>query len=249
MEENHNTPERFSLKSVFQAIIDQFNVDKGFIKTYRLLTTQPGKSIRTFLMGDRKLLTKPFQLLIVSTAIAAFFTIQIMPKDNFIKGVKKGSMDKKEILDNPTEEQVAKMEKLEKLNDQIMEVYGRFFNLFILLMIPFVSLATYWFFKKTGFNYAEHIIFNSYVLSYQNLVFILSIPLIFFVSAHFIWVYILIAYVYYFYACRRFFEMNFLPNFARAFGALVVGTLMYIFVLMIAMIGVIAFLVKNQFPG
>ncbi len=245
LEGNHSKPERFNLKSIFQAILDNFNVNKGFIKTYRLLTTQPGQSIRTFLLGDRKLLTKPFQLLIVSTAIAAFLTINVMPKNEFVRGFEAGVSQTGDIMDTPEEEKVKKMEKAKEFNEKFMDSFSRYFNLVILLFIPFIGLSTYWFFKKKKYNYAEHVVFNSYILSYQNLIFIFLVPLIFFVSTNFNWIYLLTAYIYYFYACQRFFEMKFWPSFGRAFGALVVGTLMYAFVFSIVLIGIVIFLVKN----
>ena len=243
MDHQQQNQERFNLRTIFQSILDNFNVNKGFIKTYRLLTTQPGQSIRNFLLGDRNLLTKPFQLLVVSTAIVAFFTIKLLPSDEFVRGFEEGYNQTAHELPLSMEEKEKNQEKIKELNAKISDMLNRYFNLLILLSIPFLSLATYWFFKKCGYNYAEHIVFNSYILSYQNLIYLLLMPLTFGISIHFNWLYFLIAYGYFFYVCIRFFELKFWLATGRAFLSLLVGTFMYVLAFSVVVSLLLSFMV------
>ena len=263
-------PERYTLKSIFRAIIANFDIDKGFIKTFRLLTMQPGKSIRTYLLRDRSLLTKPFKLLIVTSAVAAFLTLQLSDENPLVKGFNEGAgMSKKEKTEEinkpiekntevarteegqpgqnpkPEEEKLKKLKKKEAVMGKIGDMFKQYFNLFIILAIPFMALASFWFFKKSGFNYAEHIVFNSYVLSYQNLLYLLLAPLIYLVSMQFNWLYFALSYCFFAYACTRFFETKPGAGIAKSIAAAIVGTLLYMVSFTVIMVVVIVVLITS----
>ncbi len=250
MPSNQPTPERFSIKSVLQAIVDTFDVNKGFIKTFRLLTVRPGESIRSFLLGDRALLTKPFQLLIVSTAVVSFLTIQLADRNPFLKGFEEGVKISKSEQVGQSDEDVEEMARLTEKKDVMLrrvgESFSRYFNLVILLSIPFMALASYWFFKKSGFNYAEHIVFNAYILSYQNLIYLLFAPFIYFVSAHFSWPYLLLAYGYFVYACIRFFQTKTWLGIIKSISAIIIGSFFYFVCFTAITVVVVLVLVNNS---
>ncbi|WP_426277575.1 hypothetical protein ACN9MN_00195 [Chryseobacterium sp. S-02] len=73
------------------------------------------------------------------------------------------------------------------VSSQFMHDYMSFvtsYNSFIMLLsIPFFSFFTYLSFKKWGHNYYEHIVINSYVLSFYTLsLIILFYPILFFLK-------------------------------------------------------------------
>ncbi|MEO1259988.1 MAG: DUF3667 domain-containing protein [Bacteroidota bacterium] len=267
-------PERITLRALINSVIATFDINKGWIKTYRLLTTRPGKTLRTYLLEDRSILTKPFKLLIVSTAVVVFFMFKVVPKDAFIEGFLVGrngapsteqqdavAVDSSLLTTTLQNEDEAENTEKEEVSDQrkqaehtkeaenFLAIFNQYYNVFMLLSIPFMALATSWFFGRKKYNYAEHIIFNTYVLSYQNFIFLLTLPLFIWGANSLTWsIYMLCAYGYAFYAAKRFFELSFWKSFWRSTCAFTIGTILYFIVAMIIVaIGVILyiFLIKG----
>ena len=183
MTTNNSNPDRFSIQAILQGFIDAFDVNKGFIKTYRLLATKPGESIRIYLREDRTLLTKPIRLVLASTAIIAFLMFQIMPEQTFVGGFEMG-MNIQVDEEAKSEKTEAELKKIDEGKMEyetfIKETFSSYYNVLILLFLPFISLFTFLFYKKYGYNYAEHFIFNTYVMSFQNLLYFLTMPILFF---------------------------------------------------------------------
>ena len=67
----------------------------------------------------------------------------------------------------------------QKLNDAVAifnQLVAKYYHIFQLLKIPFFALATLWIFRKKKFNYAEHLIINSYVMGMTTFLFIIVYP-------------------------------------------------------------------------
>lgn len=230
--------------------MENFDINKGIIKTFRLLSSQPGVSIRTFLTGNRDHLTKPFRLLILTTAVTSFLMFQVIPENEFAKGFQQGYNQSAQIdstaVDFDKTKQLKQQEKVEKFKEKITEYSSKYYNLTILMAIPFMALGSFWFFRKKGYNYAENVVMNAYLTSYQNLIFLLSFPLIYFYQTLGFISSIVFSYIYYFYAYKRFFEMPFWPSFGRSLLSIIVGTTIYMIFLMIFLLLFALFLVKTM---
>ena len=153
------------MQSILSNILEALDLEKGIIYTITTLTIRPGKAIKVFLFEDRTRLTKPLRFLILTVAVTTFILFKIIPELpntdglNFIP------------LDSLPDQFKAHGEKL---NTFIVQ----YFNLFQLLKIPFFSLATWWLFKKNNYNFAEHLVINAYIYSYQNIYLAILLPIL-----------------------------------------------------------------------
>ena len=266
-------PERITMRSLIQSVIETFDVNKGWIKTYRLLTTRPGKTMRTYLLEDRSVLTKPFKLLIVSTAAVVFLMFKLIPEGDFVEGFLAGrnasatslKQDSTAVdtstINAPMPNEGTGQARPEETKTQnkketdaaeakkFFALFNQYYNVFMLLSLPFMALATSWFFGRKKYNYAEQIIFNAYVLSYQNFIMVILLPLFIWDSNPWTWAcYMLCAYIYFFYAAKRFFEVGTWKAFWRSCWSIFLGTLMYMIAAMI-IVTIIVFIYIKFFRG
>jgi len=145
------------------------HTNKGFLYSVKNIIKNPGKTAREFIDGNRVNHYKPILLAFVLSGISAFISYKIL-----------GMADT--IMKHFQSEQYAAA-----ISSQFMHDYMSFvtsYNSFIMLLsIPFFSFFTYLSFKKWGHNYYEHIVINSYVLSFYTLsLIILFYPILFFLK-------------------------------------------------------------------
>jgi len=137
---------RLKLKDVFANSLDLlFNVDKGIIFTTKELTIRPGTVVSEYLDGKRIKYFSPFKFLIVFVAINTFLSLKITEY-----GTKARIIDISETNSNTL---------TLLLND--------YWDLLSLLMVPIYATLSTLLFKE--YNYTEHLVLNSYVIGYQNL--------------------------------------------------------------------------------
>lgn len=147
------------------------HTNKGFLYSVKNIIKNPGKTAREFIDGNRVNHYKPILLAFVLSGISAFFSYKILGMADI-------------IMKHFQSEQYAAA-----ANSQFMHDYMSFvtsYNSFIMLLsIPFFSFFTYLSFKKWRHNYYEHIVINSYVLSFYTLsLIILFYPILFFLKSN-----------------------------------------------------------------
>jgi hypothetical protein len=97
----------------------------------------------------------------------------------------------------------------ENFRNQFIPFLYQYFNIFQFATLPIISIFTYLFFKKTGFNYAENLVFNIFTAAQRHLMFILISPLMFIfndAAPALNRVYILLWEIYFFWACFQFYR-------------------------------------------
>jgi hypothetical protein len=170
-------PERITLRTIWHGVLDIFNLERGLIQTTLTLTKRPGNAIREYLLEDRNRLMPPFRFLIFMVAIAAFITLQYFStKPNWLYEF---NADFQTDSNSGTPDDAKRNAFLKMYMDSLSYSFNNYFNLFILAAIPLAALATGWFFRRR-FNYAEHLVVNSYVTGYLTVIYILLTPMLFF---------------------------------------------------------------------
>ncbi|MFD2037572.1 DUF3667 domain-containing protein [Belliella marina] len=139
------------------------HTNKGFLYSIFEIIKNPGKTAREFLDGKRVKHYKPLMLAFVLSGINAFISLRIL-----------GLMDKLRVYYSATP----------NMNSEFMNDYLSFFSsynsLIMLLLLPIFAVFTKIAFKKWGQNYYEHIVMNSYILSYFTIFSIIVVfPIIF----------------------------------------------------------------------
>jgi hypothetical protein len=142
------------------------HLDKGILFTTKELFTRPGYSIREFLEGKRVKHFKPISLVLVLAGIYGllfhFFKINILA--NY-------------IVASGTDEKVNHINEVIK---NMSEWTGQHYSILALLQIPIFTIGTYLCFRKSGFNFAEHLIINTFLVGQRLILHIITFPLYYF---------------------------------------------------------------------
>ncbi len=159
--------ERITLKKILAEVAETiFGWDNKYFFTLRSLFLRPRSVLEEYVSGVRKRYVHPVTFLIIGATLALFsFTFFL---DNF--------MDSLEAFNIHLVERYkgigVKDLDLERV-DQVQAEILKYFNIVTLLLIPLYSLFTYVLYRKT-YNYAEHLVFNSYV---QGTTFVVALVL------------------------------------------------------------------------
>jgi hypothetical protein len=146
--ENSNTLERINGKYIWSEISSILNFDKGIFYTIKELFIRPGKTVREFLIYDRKRIVKPIIFVIFSSL---FFVISQQ-----IFGFKTGTAP-----DNIDREGVQKA----------YQWVGKNFGIVNILLGFFIGFWIRLFFLKSKFNIYEIFILVFFTIGIGNLIF------------------------------------------------------------------------------
>lgn len=214
---------RITMRAIFDDIFNQIsNVDKGLIYTFFLLFKKPDQVVLDYLAGKTIKYSSPFKYLIFWTAVSALIYIGFGFYDQQV-AVTANLMQPN---DDPKANEFATL-----YNDLMRQN----FQLVSILYIPFFAIFTRLFFKKSGLNYAEHLVANAYFSAQASIVFMpilllnLSTDLIFTLST-------LIMVLYYTYAIRKLFKQNWFAAFFKVVLIYFVSILLFSIVASIALV-------------
>ncbi|MFZ1323142.1 MAG: DUF3667 domain-containing protein [Ignavibacteria bacterium] len=199
---------RFTIKDIIENFMHSFtHLDSGILLLMKELFVKPGFVIKEYLNGKQKKYFNPFQFLILAIALATFLAIKF-------------------TLFGPN----LNPDSIEGINSQqrFWMLYNNFiyrnFNLILFTNVPVTALFTLLFFRKSGYNYAENLIFVTFLAGERMLIYILLTPLIYFTRSNWyigIGIYYLLWSVYYGYAFVDFFGGNKILTVLKYFCVLV----------------------------
>lgn len=185
------------------------------------LFIRPGKVAREFNEGKRKRYFNPFTYLLLIIALQVFlakktdiFTVYLNETQNMMEQLKQAHPEVNPLGSDEM------LEAQKRNNPKVLE-HNRTLNL---LFLPFLALLTWLFFKKSGFNYAENLVFNV-MYSAQLLLFFIIIIILFVIFPSRVYIlmnlYILIYLVYSFIALQQFFRQRWWLTLIKSFAILV----------------------------
>lgn len=145
------------------------HTNKGFLYSIKNILINPGRTAREYVDGKRMNHYKPLLLLFVLSGFSTYLMIHVMDYIDLIK-----SSAHPILGENYT------------ITIQLVKTISGYSSLLSLLALPFYSLITLLIFRKWQHNYYEHIVVNSYLMSFTTLVnIIVVIPIIWFFWADF----------------------------------------------------------------
>lgn len=154
---------RFTLKHILHDFFHSFtHVDSGILFLIKELFLRPGTVIREYIEGKRKKYFNPFQYLVIITAVIVFVTIK------FDLGML--------VMGNLQ----IKGESAGEFQAQFMKFLYQYFNIFQFATIPLISIYSYLFFRKSGYNYSENLVLNTFLTSQRHLIFLVFAPFVYF---------------------------------------------------------------------
>ena len=197
-----------------------FDLESGWLRTARELTLSPGPMIRRFVQGRRRVYVNPFAYLVLATA-ASFLVQKIAGfNDRMVANIQTNS------LSSPLQ----------------MEFVGRFTELMFQntlyisfgVLVPLAVLLRF-FFRKSGYNLAESLVFSLYAGGHMTLLGVVLIPLYMLLppsAALQSIVAIAAAIAYTVYAARGFFDGPFIVVALKTIFAYVMSYVMFMVVMM-----------------
>ena len=217
-------PKRITLRSIIDELLLLANLEKGLGYTVKMMALAPGKAIRNYLFEDRKKMTRPFTFLILTLTLATFLTIKLLPTGEALW------------------EEVQKDIGSDKLPEQFVVIIRwlsiaikKYTNLFYASSLPGLTLATYFIFREKGYNFAEHLVINTYVFSFQTFLTVIFLP--FLVENSWLGVIMVILVSFYtLFAYTRVFEQSFWKGIGKSILAYFIAQLFSSVVLLIALL-------------
>lgn len=154
---------RINKKYIFDEIQYTFlHFNKGFLFTVKNILKNPGKTAKEYIDGKRVNHYKPILFLFVLSGISTFIYLKII-------GIK-------EIMESQNPNQIPDLKGM----TSVFKFVTDYFTLLTIAFVPFLALATKIVFKKMGHNFYEHVVINTFLLSFYTLLnFILVYPLLY----------------------------------------------------------------------
>ena len=148
--------QRLTLRRILSEFFGNlFSLDSHFNQTLAKLVTNPGDVVRSYISGATARYYHPgrFAILIITLTTLAILTLT----NNFGYGDL--------VVD----------QKNAEVNELMMNIMKRYFNIFSFLFIPMSALFSFLFFFRKKWNFAEHLVLNAYLHSF---LFLITTPLV-----------------------------------------------------------------------
>jgi len=216
---NDSQPKRITMQTIWEYVLAIFNLERGLLYTIGQLTLRPGQAIKEFLFTEkRNKHIKPISFVILSVTVTTFLTLKLFSNDiGLASGISIGI---------PKDATPFVREMFEIFN-QLMTKY---LNLIQMLKIPFLSIATFWLFRKNKYNFAEHLVINSYIYSYLSVcIVILLLGLSFSLSINSMGsILAFLSFAYPIYVYIKLFEENLILSILKSIGSFLLGSILHL---------------------
>ncbi len=236
--------ERYTIKkSIREALAILTNFERGFLFTLKEMFVAPSRVIHDYLNGKTKQYYHPFKYLFILASLTVLVSLNTDLYD-----AQQGMMNDYIGL-NPADQTDDRRE----FNEKVGMYTKKYLNLIYLLMIPFISVFTYRFFKKEGLNYAENIIANSFIFGQFAFIGIFtSLSYLIFPSI-LGWGYLLstsIIIIYMTHVYHQLYKISYFKAFYKTTLSYVLGyVLMILLGVIIGMVGVIIYFITKKITG
>lgn len=213
--ESLKTLDRIDGKYVRNEIISILNFDKGIFYTIKEIFLRPGKTIREFLLYDRKRLVKPILFIIITSLIYTVISQYFQIEQQYIQqnGIESSAIG--------------------KLIEWIQEHYG-YANIMIGFFIAFFIKL---FFRKFDYNFYEILILLCFTQGIGMLIFSIFSLIQGVFSVELFQIGGLLAFVYVTFAIADFYGKTKVKNYFKSFVAYMLG--MIFFFVTVILIGLI----------
>ncbi|HSY76139.1 MAG TPA: DUF3667 domain-containing protein [Bacteroidia bacterium] len=142
------------------------HVDKGLFYTIKELLTRPGNSIREFIEGKRAKHFRPFSLVLILAGIYGiiyhYFHMNMFENKIVVSGTGKEIDDLRDTV------------------QKVIEWLAEHYEIVALAQLPVYATGTYLAFRKSGYNYVEHLVINAFLTGQRLIVQIVFFPLFYF---------------------------------------------------------------------
>ncbi|MFN7118827.1 MAG: DUF3667 domain-containing protein [Saprospiraceae bacterium] len=240
-------PERITMRTIWQGILDGLSLERGLIGTTITLTKRPAQAIRNYLLEDRTHLMPPFRYLLFMVAIGTFLTVQYFNNNGSLISKFKEGVEKGYNAESDATTDVEKQQFLQTYLENTTYLFNNYFNLFIVLGVPVAAVATMWFFRRR-FNYAEHLVINSYVTGYLTVIYIALFPILFITDfAVLSGIYFIATFAYSIIVYKNVYQSVGVRGYVAASGAMLIYLILYYMLMIVLFISLAFIALAKQF--
>jgi hypothetical protein len=209
------TIKRITLRFYLKSIFDAFNLERGGFYTLKRLIINPGQMVQHYLAEGRFRYTPPFRLLIITTTLALLILKYSNTGADFAQGFDQ-NLNNEEFK-------------------EVLNSLSAFQNLFLWLAIPFYALFQFLLNRKSGYNYTENLVQQTYLFTIANLAsliigldVIVNKALVSFLSVS-------LYFGYYIYAYKVFFQKSWGRSFLENVLIIILSSIAYMLLLVVLM--------------
>jgi hypothetical protein len=146
---------RHTLRSIAAHLLsDTANLDRGILFTFVELFRAPGAMVRRYLRGGTVSYTNPAKYFLVIGAVTTLAYV----KSGIAAEVAAAVADGMRAGSNGG---------IHPRAGAVLDFISSYFTLLLAFTLPTTALASRWVFRRAGYNYAEHLIFNTYAGAQQ----------------------------------------------------------------------------------
>ena len=165
---SEDAPKRITIRYLVDELLLIANLEKGLGYTVKQFLIRPRQATIEYLQLDRKRMMKPFPMLLLFVTIATFLSLRLLPLGE-------------SLWESMEEDGAAKlfppiMQEGLRLITIAMQKY---FNIIFMLSLPGQAIGSFILFRKQGYNFAEHLVVNTYLFSVQTLIYTFIIPFLY----------------------------------------------------------------------
>ncbi|WP_167605029.1 DUF3667 domain-containing protein [Maribellus sediminis] len=159
---------RFTTKGFFEVIGNALNIERGFLYTVVWLFRNPGKVVGDYLKGKTKIYINPLNYILIIAGAYAFLVLSLNILDSSLATTNS-------ILQNDGAQPSAEVMEMQL---RWIEFVKKYMNFIPILMIPFASLISKWYYNKRKLFYGEHLIINTFIFAQSILISVLFSPVL-----------------------------------------------------------------------
>jgi hypothetical protein len=176
---DEGAPTRITPRQLVAKFLSILNFERGVFFTLRGLLLKPTKTVNDYLYGNRRRHANPLRLLFFSSAIAAFLALNFgQTSSGVVNHTETPSMSSENsVVFSEAELEARKAEVNARFLAKLQEFMDKYLNFIFLLSVPLFALLCALFFRKKGFNLAEHVVINAFLASMINVITIVLVPI------------------------------------------------------------------------
>ena len=133
------------------------HTNKGFLYSIKNILKNPGKTAKDYIDGNRVNHYKPILLVFVLSGLSTFISYKVLNLNEVMTAF------------------FAQQKVNTKMMSEMMSFISSYNSAIMLVLVPLFALTTKIAFRKWGHNYYEHIIMNSYILTFYTLMSIILV--------------------------------------------------------------------------
>jgi hypothetical protein len=173
---------------IFHAVT---HTDKGILFLIKELAYRPGYVAREYNAGLRKKYFNPFTFLLIAVAFQLFVLKQTHFYEHFIDGMKKFQTEIETSLGAKVKPGTPEVSEATKSAEKSMVMLEENSRTLTFAFIPFIAFLTWLLFRKSGHNYAENLVMQTFLFGENTLFFlVIVIP---FLLDHSLYPFVLVA--------------------------------------------------------